>query len=179
MSCLILLNCGCGKTGPLSKKITGTWEGKLDVAKILSYELSREMGIDNFFDPDPIYSDISISFNKDLTGEFIIDKDDLMEAMSEAIEPVVSAVIGFDTSDLVDSLFKAASEEMEFDDTGRVPFEYEVDDEEGQVLIRFENDTEDVLVLNEDGNLESGDIMGTKLEFKKGKKKRNNLVFRR
>lgn len=167
MFIIIVCLVGCGKGRTLSNKIVGKWKGKLDVASILSYELSREMGInEKIFSPDPVYSDIQIVFNKDLSGELIIDQKSFTKAVEKVIEPYISILVGFDTNNIVDLLFETALQDMD-PDTGTAFFTYEVDDKEDEVYLKFDDGNEGKMQYS-NGKLEfETDVMDTRLVFKK------------
>ena len=167
LTCFIMIfACGCKKK--LSKTIYGTWHGQLDVAEVMNYELSREMGVEgNIIKSDPVYSDISITFNEDETGEIEIDKESFADAVGQVLGSYTSLFLGIDAETLIDSLLQYAADEID-DETARSSFTYEVDDDEKAVYINIGDGAVGKLILNEEGALEFSDPdLGIDLVFKK------------
>ena len=101
-------------------------------------------------------------------GQAGAGKDSFVDAVNEAISPYVSLLVGFDAQGLVDLLFEAALQDESLDEKGRASFTYEVNDDDKEVYITFNEGGQDKLIMNEDGDLEfEGEIMGSRMVFSK------------
>jgi hypothetical protein len=139
IACLGMTACG---SRPLSERIIGEWEGELDIAAILSKELSSQLGFDIPLDPKKC--DVSLNFNEDGTFSMEIDVDQLMDILGDMAEPISDTLMGYDTGAILDMLMAFLKTQLPAE-SGIEYGTYTVDDEEETVAIMFENAGSDVL----------------------------------
>jgi hypothetical protein len=160
-SCIWMTACG---SAVLSRRIVGKWEGKMDIAAILSQEFSYELGMD--LPLQPKYCDVDLEFYDDGTFALRIDAEEILEIIGELAEPISDMVTGYDTAGLVDMLLEYAAQQIP-EDAGTVYGTYFVDDEAGTVTLMDEYGAEEVLRSEKGRLIMYEPDFGMEIEFRK------------
>lgn len=160
-SCVWMTACG---SAALSRRITGDWKGKMDVAAILSQEFSYELGMD--LPLQPKYCDVDLEFYDDGTFALAFDTDQILQIIGELAEPISDMVTGYDTGGMIDMLLAYAEQEIP-EDAGTTYGTYSVDDESGTVTLMDEYGASQVLTYEKGKLFLYEPDLGMEIEFRK------------